>query len=101
MVDILGNGPLPVEVSTTNYEETGTIIEKLGCKIELRIETNNQPFVTDNGNQIIDVVNLNFDVPYETEIRLNRIPGVVDNGIFASRKADKVISANSKEARAL
>ena len=58
-------------------------------------------FLTDSGNQIIDVINLNFDVPYETEIRLNRIPGVVDNGIFATRKADKVISADFSKARIL
>ena len=58
-------------------------------------------FETDNGNQIIDVLNLNLDVPYETEKRLNRIPGVVDNGIFSIRKADVAISANSEEARFL
>jgi ribose 5-phosphate isomerase A len=58
-------------------------------------------FKTDNGNHIIDVLNLDLDVPYETEKRLNRIPGVVDNGIFAFRKADIVISADSKAARSL
>ena len=54
-------------------------------------------FITDNGNQIIDVSNLNFDVPYETESRINRIPGVVENGIFASRKADKIIVADGQK----
>ena len=54
-------------------------------------------FITDNGNQIIDVLNLNFDVPYETEGRLNKISGVVENGIFSARKADfLVISDGAK-----
>ena len=48
-------------------------------------------FITDNGNQIIDVLNLNFDVPYETEGRINKIPGVVENGIFSARKADCIV----------
>ena len=78
------------------YKRQARQIVAMGGKPTYRVG-----FVTDNGNQIIDVINLNFDVPYETEIRLNRIPGVVDNGIFATRTADKVISANSSEARTL
>ena len=50
----------------------------------------------DNGNQIIDVLNLNFDVPYETEMKLNKIPGVVENGIFSARKADVVIVSDGE-----
>ena len=52
----------------------------MGCRPTYRIG-----FVTDNGNQIIDVLNLNFDVPYETEMKLNKIPGVVENGIFGKK----------------
>lgn len=96
IVKKLGSFPLAIEVIPMARSYVARQIVAMGGKPTYRIG-----FVTDNGNQIIDVVNLNFDVPYETEIRLNRIPGVVDNGIFASRKADKVISANSKEARAL
>ena len=101
MVDILGNGPLPVEVSTTNYEETGTIIEKLGCKIELRIETNNQPFVTDNGNYIY---HLTFADGIEEPIKLNQdlleIKGVKGTGLFLDM-ATKVIIGNEKGTRTI
>ena len=48
-------------------------------------------FVTDNGNQIIDVHNLDLSVPYEIEQTINNIPGVVENGIFSSRKADIIL----------
>ena len=48
-------------------------------------------FVTDNGNQILDVHNLDLNVPYEIEQTINKIPGVVENGIFSSRKADVIL----------
>ena len=48
-------------------------------------------FISDNGNQIIDIHNLHIDIPYYLEAKLNNIPGVVENGIFANRKADVII----------
>ena len=96
IVKKLGAFPLAIEVIPSARSYVARQIVAMGGKPTYRVG-----FVTDNGNQIIDVINLNFDVPYETEIRLNRIPGVVDNGIFATRKADKVISADSSEARSL
>ena len=56
-----------------------------------------QSITTDNGNQIIDVHNLNLDVPYDIEEKINNIPGVVENGIFAKRKADKIILSTDKD----
>ena len=60
-------------------------------------------FITDNGNQIIDVHNLDLKVPYETEKLINSIPGVVENGIFSLRKADIILISTDngvKEIRA-
>ena len=52
-------------------------------------------FVTDNGNEIIDVHNLDIKVPYEMEQLINNIPGVVENGIFASRTADIILNCTN------
>jgi ribose 5-phosphate isomerase A len=54
-------------------------------------------FITDSGNQIIDVSNLKIDVPYDLEALINNIPGVVENGIFAKRPADIILKASDKE----
>ena len=54
-------------------------------------------FITDNGNQIIDVHNLNIDVPFDLENRINNMPGVVENGIFSMRKADLIIQSSDLE----
>ena len=58
-------------------------------------------FITDNGNQIIDVHNLLIEVPFELEEKINNIPGVVENGIFTNRKADVIVKAKDKEVEIL
>jgi ribose 5-phosphate isomerase A len=50
-----------------------------------------QGFVTDNGNLILDVHNLQIAQPAELEATLNQIPGVVTNGLFARRGADVLL----------
>ena len=84
--DLLGYFPVPIEVIELARSAISREVMKMGGRPVYR---NN--FVTDNGNQIVDVHNLNLNVPYETEQKLNNIPGVVENGIFSSRKADVIL----------
>lgn len=96
MVDILGKGLLPVEVSIDNYETTGTMIEKLGCELELRREKDNEPFITDNGNYIF---HLKFKDGITDPDLLNKsllsIKNVKDTGLFLNM-ATKIIVGNEK-----
>lgn len=48
-------------------------------------------FITDNGNVILDIHNLDIMEPVKLEERLNMITGVVTNGLFARRPADVLI----------
>ena len=48
-------------------------------------------FTTDNGNVIIDVDGLDLSDPIAMESKLNILPGVVDNGLFAVRRADVLV----------
>ena len=84
--DLLGNFPVPIEVIDLARSAISREVMKMGGRPVYR---NN--FVTDNGNQIIDVHNLDLSVPYEIEQTINNIPGVVENGIFSSRKADIIL----------
>ncbi len=84
--DLLGNFPVPIEVIELARSAISREVMKMGGRPVYR---NN--FVTDNGHQIIDVHNLDLNVPYETEQTINKIPGVVENGIFSSRKADIIL----------
>ena len=87
-VNRLGTFPLAIEVLEYARSFVAREIVKLGGKPTYRTG-----FVTDQGNQILEVLNLDYAVPYELEIRLNRIPGVVENGIFAQKTATKVVVA--------
>jgi ribose 5-phosphate isomerase A len=48
-------------------------------------------FVTDNGNHILDVRNLEIDNPIDLERTITQWPGVVTCGLFALRPADVVL----------
>ena len=48
-------------------------------------------FITDNGNIILDVHGLEILEPMALEQKINNIPGVVTNGLFAMRSADNLL----------
>ncbi|MDE2121327.1 MAG: ribose-5-phosphate isomerase RpiA [Betaproteobacteria bacterium] len=83
LVPVLGRFPLPVEVVPMARELVRRRLRDLGGDARLR-----EGFVTDNGNQILDVHGLRIEQPTELESRLNQLPGVVTVGLFARRGAD-------------
>ncbi|SMQ72896.1 ribose-5-phosphate isomerase [Bacillus sp. OV166] len=89
-VETLGTFPLPIEVVPFGYEMTMKYIRELGGNPKLR-EKDGNPFLTDNGNFIIDSSFQEINHPKELEENLNLIPGVVDNGLFVGL-ADAVIT---------
>jgi len=94
LVNKLGQkAPLPVEVVPFGHRRTGRHLESLGCRAELRGGT--EPFVTDNGNLIYHCRFDYIDDPYELELQLKQIPGVVESGLFL-RMATKVVVANER-----
>ena len=48
-------------------------------------------FISDQGNQILDVEGIDISEPEKLEAAINNIPGVVDNGIFAFNKPEIVL----------
>ena len=90
LVDVLGHYPLPIEVIPMARSLVGRELVKLGGEPVLR-----QSHTTDNGNIIIDVHNLKILNPVEIEEKLNQIPGVVTNGLFARRPADVLLVASA------
>ena len=57
--------------------------------------------VTDNGNVILDVYNLQITNPVELESQINAIVGVVTNGLFAARPADLLLLGTSEGVKSL
>jgi ribose 5-phosphate isomerase A len=92
LVQQLGNFPIGVEVLPLARSFVARELVKLGGDPVYR-----EGFLTDNGNIILDVFNLNLQAITAMEEAINLIPGVVENGIFAKRLADKVIVARAKD----
>ncbi|MGI9202314.1 MAG: ribose-5-phosphate isomerase RpiA, partial [Woeseiaceae bacterium] len=88
LVGMLGSFPLPVEVVPMAQSFVSRKLLKLRAQPIWR-----EGFVTDNGNHILDVHDLEISNPMEMEMRLSQIPGVLTVGIFAQRAADVLLVA--------
>ena len=86
MQNTLGGFPLPVEVIPMARSAVARSLVKLGGRPIYR-----QDFVTDNGNIILDVHDLQIGNPKLLEASINNLPGVVTNGLFALRPADLIL----------
>jgi ribose 5-phosphate isomerase A len=86
----LGKFPLPVEVVRYGWGITARHLAGLGCRPVLR-EDNEHPFVTDNGNFILDCHFQAILDPAPLHDELNGIPGVVENGLFVGMADDIVV----------
>ncbi len=87
-VESLGAFPLPVEVIPFGWQTTKTLIEEiligmdvLGRTTTLRMN-GDRPYITDEGNHIIDLHLNRIGNPRQVSLVLNQIPGVVENGLF-------------------
>ena len=86
LVPVLGKFPLPVEVIPMARAQVARALVALGGQPRLRAG-----FVTDNGNQILDVAGLAIEDPVALESSINQIIGVVTVGLFARRGADVLL----------
>ncbi|MEZ9527003.1 ribose-5-phosphate isomerase RpiA [Enterovibrio norvegicus] len=85
-VDVMGSFPLPVEVIPMARSYVGRELVKLGGDPCYR-----EGCITDNGNVILDVHNLEITDAKVLEDKINAIAGVVTVGLFANRGADVVL----------
>lgn len=98
IVDCLGRFPLPVEVVQFGWKQTDRMVARVlaehgiqDVRIERRMR-DRQPVVTDSGNFILDAhCGPVIAKPAPLEIELNRIPGVVENGLFTREATGMVV----------
>lgn len=91
LVDILGRFPLPIEVVPMARSYVARELRALGGNPYWR-----EGFITDNGNMVLDIHNLDILEPVKMESEINQIAGVVTNGIFARRAADVLLLATEE-----
>jgi ribose 5-phosphate isomerase A len=87
-VESLGAFPLPVELIPFGWQTTQALVEEtlismdvLGRQASLRMN-GEMPFVTDEGNYILDLHLNRIGNPRQLAMVLNQMPGVVENGLF-------------------
>ncbi|MFB6645986.1 ribose 5-phosphate isomerase A [Bacillus toyonensis] len=95
LVARLGNFPLPVEIIPFSWKQTESKIQSLGCQTTLRIK-NNETFITDNNNMIIDCIFPNhISNPANLHEQLKMITGVVDSGLFINMTRKAIIGTKN------
>jgi ribose 5-phosphate isomerase A len=87
-VEHLGTFPLPVEVIPFGWQTTQALVEEtlismdvLGRNTTLRMN-GETPFITDEGNYILDLHLNRIGNPRQLALVMNQMPGVVENGLF-------------------
>ena len=83
LVRELGAFPLPIEVIPMARQYVADALREMGGSPVWR-----EDVLTDNGNVILDVCDLDCSKALELETNINQITGVVTNGLFARRPAD-------------
>ena len=96
LVEHLGEFPIAVEVLPMARSFVARQLVLLGGDPEYR-----EGFITDNGNIILDVFNFQMHSLIDLENNINQIPGVVENGLFARCRANKILIASEQEVRCL
>lgn len=96
LVPVLGSFPLPVEVIPMARSFVARQLARMGGRPQWRTHE-----VTDNGNAIVDVYDLDIMTPIEWEQRINAIAGVVTVGLFAMRPADVLLLGDDNGVKTL
>ena len=94
LVEQLGeHTPIPVEVTQFGWQATAVALAKLGCVPERRYAINEQPFVTDSGNFILDCRFKPLTDPGLMEQQLAMTVGTVESGLFVGRASIVVVAS--------
>lgn len=92
-VDRLGRGPLPVEVLPFEVDAQIRWLSSLCSRVELRMDSNGQPLITDNGNFIaLCWFDQGISHPVHLAARLNARPGIIEHGLFLGMVDECVIA---------
>jgi ribose 5-phosphate isomerase A len=97
-VSKLGNFPLPVEIVPfgwrTTMSKVSDTVRLNGCKGPVTVRgSESDPFVTDNGNYILDCAFGEIDDPEQVATQLSLLPGVVEHGLFIGLTHAAVIAS--------
>lgn len=93
-VEVLGEGPLPVEIEPYGWGTTLEALASLGCEPELRMDRADprHPFVTDGGHYTADCLFPGIPDPTILEVEIKRVPGALECGLFVGLARAAVVA---------
>lgn len=97
-VTALGAFPLPVEVTPFGWETTRAVIDTVlkSCDVDARESVlrmkGDAPFLTDEGNLMVDLHLQRIGAPLDLAYALNAVPGVVESGLFIDMADGAIIA---------
>jgi ribose 5-phosphate isomerase A len=95
LVDRLGSrAPVPIEVAQFGWQSTAAAVAKLGTEPALRHTGEDQPFITDGGNYILDCRFDRIADPGTLEQQIGAIVGVVESGLFIGRSSAVIVASS-------
>jgi ribose 5-phosphate isomerase A len=94
VVDKLGRFPLPVEVIQMAEPLVSDSLKKIGFTPKRRTNPDGSPYITDEGNFILDCSGMLIDHPADLSTKLNSIVGVVEHGLFLHMASTALIATN-------
>lgn len=92
LVARLGAFPLPVEVVRFGWPEVAEKLQTIGASARLRLDGSQEPFVTEEGNYILDCRFYEFPEARLLAAQLDVIPGLVEHGLFLDLAAFAIIA---------
>ena len=95
-VPVLGRFPLPMEVIRFAQPLIEKKVAELGARVVLRTLSDGKPFVTDEGNHILDCHFGQIPDPPALARKLSDMPGIVEHGLFVGI-ADVVLVGRNGE----
>ena len=81
---------VPVEAIPFAAPQVRRALERMGAEAEIRTESEGEPFVTDNGNLLVNAAFGEIAEPATLHRQILEVPGVLDSGLFAGM-ADEVL----------
>jgi ribose 5-phosphate isomerase A len=93
-VEVLGEGPLPVEIEPYGWGTTLEALASFGCEPELRMDRTDprHPFVTDGGHYTADCLFPGIPDPTTLEVEIKRVPGALECGLFVGLARAAVVA---------
>jgi ribose 5-phosphate isomerase A len=99
-VKTLGRFPLPVEVVLFGWERSFEKLQRMGCDVNRRMQ-GTEPYITDNGNYILDCAFGEIKDPPALHEEINHITGVVDNGLFILMASKLILGFKNGDTRVI